>query len=69
MSERIVGILRITLCVLLCLFRTAPAQADFAVGMAAYNKGDYAVALDEFKKLETAKACYMLGTMYYRGKE
>ncbi len=55
---------------LLLLFST-PALADFADGKAAYDKGDYATALKEWKPLAeqgNAKAQNNLGNMYYNGE-
>ena len=48
----------------------APARADFAAGMAAYDAGNYARAYAEFLPLARggdAAAQYGLGTMYRRG--
>ena len=48
----------------------APAWAGFAEGFAAYERGDYATALREFRPLAEqgfALAQSVLGEMYYRG--
>jgi len=48
-----------------------PAWADFAAGVAAYQKGDYATAFKEFQDEATngnAAAQYNLGMLYYDGK-
>ena len=49
----------------------APAWAGFAEGVAAYNRGDYATALREFRPLAgqgDAKAQVNLGFMYGEGQ-
>jgi TPR repeat protein len=47
------------------------ASADFAAGLAAYNRRDFKTALKEFRRLALkglAKAQYNLGVMYFRGQ-
>ncbi len=49
----------------------AGALADFAAGVAAYDKGDYATALEEWQPLAeqgSANAQFALGALYYDGK-
>ncbi len=58
------------LCVGFTLGLTAPAGAGFDEGMAAYQRGDYATALREFRPLAeqgVAKAQFNLGLMYDNG--
>ncbi len=43
------------LCAGFTLGLTAPAWAGFDEGLAAYNRGDYATALREFRPLSTPK--------------
>ena len=50
---------------------TSPVWADFDVGKSAYERGEYAKSLHEFKPLAdrgNAKAQHMLGTMYLLGQ-
>jgi hypothetical protein len=57
--------------VLALLLLASPAYADFDEGVAAYNRGDYATALREFRPLAEqghAKAQYSLGRMYHLGR-
>ena len=52
------------------LFVGGPSFADNAAGEAAYAKGNYAVALDQFTKAANAgdiNAQYNLGLMYEHG--
>ncbi len=59
------------LCAGFTLGLTVPAWADFDEGVAAYNRGDYATALREFRPLAErgdAKAQYHLGVMYSKGE-
>ena len=59
------------LCAGFTLGLTAPAWADWDEGAAAYWRGDYATALQEFKPLAEhglAGAQYNLGVMYDKGK-
>ncbi|TKB65031.1 MAG: sel1 repeat family protein [Nitrospira sp.] len=54
---------------IVCL--TAPAWADFKMGMDAYQRGDYATALGEWQPLAEqgqAIAQYQLGLLYANGK-
>ena len=57
---------------LLSLFVASPAfAADVGKGVAAYDRGDYAAALKEFRPLAKkgdAKAQFMLGFMYNKGE-
>ncbi len=55
------------LCVGFTLGLTAPAWAGFDEGMAAYQRGDYATAIREWRPLAEqghAEAQYNLGLMY-----
>ncbi len=59
------------LCVGFTLGLTAPAWAGFDEGVAAYNRGDYATTLREWRPLAeqgNAKAQFFLGIMYDKGK-
>ncbi len=59
------------LCAGVTLGLTAPAWAGSDEGMAAYNRGDYATALREWRPLAKqgyAKAQYNLGLMYCNGE-
>lgn len=50
---------------------TAPAAADLGEGVAAYQRGDYVVAHDEFlasARAGEAQAKFSLGLMYLRGQ-
>ena len=58
------------LCAGFILGPTAPARAGLDEGVAAYDRGDYATALREWRPLAeqgNAKAQYNLGAMYYSG--
>ncbi len=58
------------LCVGFTLGLTAPAWAGFEEGKAAYNRGDYATALREWRPLAKqgdAEAQFFLGAMYNLG--
>ncbi len=49
----------------------APAWADFKAGVEAYQRGDYATALTEFRPLAqqgVADAQHYLGAMYSKGR-
>jgi TPR repeat protein len=53
------------------LFSAGSAWADFDDGFAAYNRGDYATALEEWRPLAEqgdAFAQYNLGLLYYEGE-
>jgi len=55
----------------LCLLLATPAWADFDEGWAAYQRGDYATALREYRPLAEqggATAQYNLGLMYANGQ-
>jgi hypothetical protein len=55
---------------LLVLMLAPPAEADFERGMAAYERGDYDIALQELTQpaeAGDADAQFMLGRMYARG--
>ena len=57
--------------VLLLLLSVLPAKSDFAAGLAAYVKGDYATAIKEFSLLAEqgdAKAQSSLGALYLSGR-
>ena len=59
-----------TLAVLALLFSAGSAWADYEDGMAAYESGDYATALQEFRPLAEqghAVAQFNLGVMYDHG--
>ncbi len=54
----------------LCLFVSHPAFAGYDEGLSAYNRGDYATALREWKPLALkgdANAQHSLGFMYAEG--
>jgi hypothetical protein len=56
---------------ILCASLALPAQAGFDEGLAAYNRGDYATALKEWRPLAeagNAAAQYNLGRMYANGE-
>ncbi len=58
------------LCLLLAASGPRPAQADYAEGVAAYERGDHALAAREFEPLAKAgdaDAQYYLGTLYAEG--
>ncbi len=60
------------LCAVGMLGLTAPAWAGWDEGVAAYERGDYATALREFRPLAEqgdAKAQYNLGVMYGNGED
>ena len=62
---------RLVLAATLAFVLAAPAWADFDDGVAAYERGDYATALDEWRRLAeqgVAKASYKLGVMYKVGQ-
>ena len=53
------------------MFLTAPAWAGFYEGVAAYNRGDFATAIREWRPLAeqgNAKAQHNLGIMYRNGR-
>ncbi len=61
---------RLTLAVALVVSLTSPVWADFDDGVGAYLRGDYATALQEFRRLAEqgdATAQYNLGVMYLKG--
>jgi len=56
--------------VALLSFAAISAAADFSTGLTAYNKGDYATAVREWRPLAdqgVAAAQFNLGLMYYDG--
>jgi uncharacterized protein len=62
---------KLTLATLLIFSCATVWAADFYKGVAAYNAGDYATALAEFKPLAEqgdASAQYNLAQMYRRGE-
>ena len=62
---------RIAFAVALLVSVAAPASADFDEGFAAYDRGDYATALREWKPLAEhglAEAQHNLGVMYSKGQ-
>ncbi len=63
--------LRAVAIVILLSFLATPGWAGFAEGVAAYQRGDYATALREFRPLAMqggVGAQYHLGEMYYLGQ-
>jgi TPR repeat protein len=57
--------------VLSIVFLAAPAWADYQAGMEAYNRGDYATALREWRplaELGLAPAQFNLGLLYANGQ-
>ncbi len=59
------------LIILLCLLTSLSVSADFQKGFEAYQRGDYATALREWKPLAEqgqASAQYNLGLMYANGE-
>jgi hypothetical protein len=61
---------RVTAFAVLLVFLATPAWAGMDEGIAAYNRGDYATALREFRPLAEqglAEAQYNLGNMYRTG--
>ena len=62
---------RLVLTIAILLGLSAPAWAGFAEGVAAYERGDYATALREWRPLAeqgNALAQYNLGVMYDNGR-
>ena len=62
---------RLALVIVFVLGFVPPAWADFQAGFAAYNRGDYATALREWKPLAEqgdADAQFNLGVMYSHGQ-
>lgn len=62
---------RLLLTILLSTLLSAPAFASFDAGLAAYQAGNYAQALEQWRPLAEqgdAKAQYHLGLMYFYGK-
>ncbi len=62
---------RLALAVALLIGLAVPAWADFQDGVAAYDRGDYTTALEEFKPLAeqgNAQAQFSLGAMYVFGQ-
>ncbi len=62
---------RLVLTIAILIGLAAPAWAGFAEGVTAYNRGDYATALREFRPLAEqgdAGAQFILGLMYYKGQ-
>ena len=62
---------RFVLIVIFCMALAAPAWAGFDEGVAAYERGDYETALQEFRPLAEqglADAQTALGWMYYLGR-
>jgi TPR repeat protein len=61
----------LVLAVLLIAAHATPAKADYEGGQAAYESGDYAVALQELEPLALqgdARAQFRLGVMYQSGE-
>ncbi len=59
------------LCAGVTLGLTAPAWGGWDEGAAAYQRGDYATALREWRPLAeqgNADAQFFLGVMYYKGR-
>ena len=62
---------RVTAFAVLLVVLAAPAWADWDEGVAAYDRGDYATALREWRPLAmqgNAAAQYNLGLMYSKGR-
>ncbi|MEL0108339.1 MAG: tetratricopeptide repeat protein [Rhodospirillaceae bacterium] len=62
---------RITLVFIVLLLAASVAAADFEKGVAAYDRGDYATALREWRPLAKqgdAIAQFNLGTLYNKGR-
>ena len=62
--------IRIIMAALLVALASATIAADFDAGVTAYDRGDYAVALREFRPLAEqgdARAQFYLGFMYSNG--
>ncbi len=62
---------RLVLTIAILIGLAAPAWAEFAEGLAAYKRGDYATALREFRPLAeqgVAEAQYYLGIRYDLGR-
>ena len=62
---------RLTLAIVFVLGLAPPVWADFQAGVAAYDRGDYATALREFRVLAEqgdATAQFDLGLMYKIGQ-
>ena len=62
---------RLALAVVFLSCLTAPARAGIDEGLAAYERGDYATALQEWAPLANqgdAEAQYFLGHMYAEGQ-
>ncbi|MDA0221360.1 MAG: tetratricopeptide repeat protein, partial [Proteobacteria bacterium] len=58
------------LCAVLVMLVVWPAWADYQDGVDAYNRGDYATALHEWRPLAEQGNAYaqsILGVMYYEG--
>ena len=61
----------VSMCAGFTLGLTAPAWAGVDEGVVAYNRGDYATALREWRPLAEqgdAEAQFNLGLMYYKGR-
>lgn len=70
-AQKTMSLLRSIALVLSIVCPTAPAWADFKMGMDAYQRGDYATALGEWQPLAEqgqAIAQYQLGLLYANGK-
>ncbi len=62
---------RLALAAALVLLLTAHARADFGAGISAYERGDYATALAEFRRAAeqgSVVAQVNLAAMYYKGQ-
>ena len=56
---------------LICLTLAMPASADFQAGLDAYRRGDYPVALREWRPIAeqgNANAQYNIGLMHHKGQ-
>ncbi|HEX9079233.1 MAG TPA: tetratricopeptide repeat protein, partial [Desulfuromonadaceae bacterium] len=62
------GVARSLLWAILAVGMALPARADFTAGMAAYQEGDYALALREFVADGSPEALFYLGRMYEKGE-
>jgi len=61
---------RIVSALMLLVLSSIPALADYDAGLMAFNRGDFELALDEWRPLAEqghARAQYQIGTMYANG--
>ena len=70
-NRRVMSAVVRLLVVSILLVAGVPARADFQAGVAAYERGDYKAAYEEWLPLATdgvAKAQHNIGILYYGGK-